>query len=472
MGRRLNEFGQRVFTQESNTYRLVGGIDGTLGDWSGPLKGWAWDTSFVYGSAANTTDNKGSLRSTRIGSAIGPSMFDPATGKAVCVQTPGDLSTAIDGCVPLNLFGGAGTITPDMVGGLGFDGTDKAQWNMSSLELSLNGELFKLMSDRPSSLAAGYEYRREWGYTLPNTIAASGESSGSNYNASTPGGFNSSSFYGELSIPLVSNVPGAEEVELDASARASHYSNFGNNTTYKLGARWSPLRDITLRGTYSTAFRAPSILELFAGQADSFETAVDPCADPATAPASCGPAAGNNYNQNQVRSLVGGNPGLKPEEAKIWTVGLVYQPRQIEGLSFTADYYLIDVSKTITTVTTPIILDGCYKGGNQAYCALITRNPDNAYRISRVVDTNLNAGKLATAGLDLALRYDLRATPARTGQLLGRRELAAEVRPDPPRRQRAALQEHRRRHHRRREPGRGAVEGDRVRGLGRSRRGR
>ncbi|HET6440215.1 MAG TPA: TonB-dependent receptor [Anaeromyxobacter sp.] len=415
-GRRLVEFGDRVFTQEDNTWRLVGGLRGEIGDWGSFLKGWEWNTSIVYASNNNTFDNKGSLRADKINAAIGPSMLDPVTNQPICVSTPGNAASVIPGCVPLNVLGGAGTITPAMIGGLAFDGTDRSQWNMSSFEVNVDGELFKLLAEQPASLAAGYEFRREWGYALPNPISGADESTGNNYLASTPGGYEVNSFYAELSLPLISNVPAVELLELTGSLRASHYSNFGGNTTYKVGARYSPIRDVTLRGTISTAFRAPSVLELYSGHADNFEQATDPCAniDPnaanaATLTANCGAAANNGFGNDQIHSTSGGNSSLKPEEAKIWTAGLVYEPRQLEGLSFTLDYYLINIDKTIGVLGTPTILDLCYNQGQAAYCSLVTRAP-NGFP-TNVMDTNLNVGKLETSGIDLAARYDLKSTP-------------------------------------------------------------
>jgi outer membrane receptor protein involved in Fe transport len=188
VGRRLVEFGDRVFTQDSNTYRLVGGLRGEIGDWGAFFKGWAWNTSLVYASNNNTYDNQGSLRADKINAALGPSMIDPATGQPICVTSPGNPATKIEGCVPLNTLGGPGSITPSMISGLAFDGTDRASWSMSSLEVNADGELFKLWAQQPASLGAGYEYRREWGYALPNPISGAGESSGNIYLASTPGG--------------------------------------------------------------------------------------------------------------------------------------------------------------------------------------------------------------------------------------------------------------------------------------------
>ncbi len=180
--------------------------------------------------------------------------------------------------------------------------------------------------------------------------------------------------YGELSVPIVNHLPFAEEIEATAAARVFNYSNFGSDVTYKFGGRWTVIRDVTLRGTYSTGFRAPSIGDLYQGLADGFPSVSDPCAgtnpDIRTA---CGAAWNNGDNQTQLRSQSGGNPALKPETAKIFTIGTVLEPSFVKNFTVTADYYYISLDQTIGTIGASTILSGCYFRGISAYCDLITR---------------------------------------------------------------------------------------------------
>src|SRR5207302_8609056 len=93
--------------------------------------------------------------------------------------------------------------------------------------------------------------------------------------------------YAELSIPVIGNLPFADDIEATGAVRVSAYSNFSTQTTYKLGGRWRVIRDVTIRGTYSTGLRAPSISDLFLRQADSFPHVSDPCKGPAPLPPNC-----------------------------------------------------------------------------------------------------------------------------------------------------------------------------------------
>ena len=102
---------------------MVAGLDGTLPDLLGPFKGWSWDASFNFGRTDATFILDGSLQSSRIAAALGPSML--IGGKPTCVGTAGDASTAIAGCVPLDLFHGSPSITKDQVDYLVFTGTSK-----------------------------------------------------------------------------------------------------------------------------------------------------------------------------------------------------------------------------------------------------------------------------------------------------------------------------------------------------------
>jgi outer membrane receptor protein involved in Fe transport len=408
--RRMVELGNRVFDSEVDTLRVVGGFDGTVLESAGPLAGWAWDVSFNYGRSWGTTTIDGMLRTDRLAEAIGPSMEDPETEQDICVRTPGDPASKIEGCTPLNLFGGAGSMPAAVGEYLRFRGVDRHHWSLGSVQANANGELFKLFSGRPIGLAVGYEFRREAGAFEPNAVSAAGLSSGNNY-AATSGSFSVHEGYGEISVPILSGRPLVEELEATAAVRAFGYSTFGSDATYKLGVRWSPIRDVALRGTYSTAFRAPSIVELYAGAADTFSFAEDPCAVP-DAPPSCGAAANNGDESMQVRERIGGNPNLEPETARIWTAGIVIQPRWVKGLSLAVDYYRIRLRDYVTVLGAQVILDGCYDRGIQEYCQLVHRSADDFERIDWIDDANVNVGGVTTGGVDFAVRYDMRTTKA------------------------------------------------------------
>jgi outer membrane receptor protein involved in Fe transport len=431
VGRRLVEFGRREYRQDLNTFRVVGGVDGTLPDDLGPLRGWYWDASVNYGRTSGTFFTSGALRNSKVADAVGPSML--VNGVPTCVRTPGDPKTAIPGCTPINLLHvdvpgvpGGGSIDAAQIAGLAFDGTSRAYDGLFSIDLTTTGELFPLMADRPVSLALGYEFRRQSGSQIADPIAAAGDSADFNFQ-STSGQFSVHEGFAELSIPILSNMPGVRDLEASVAGRAVNYSTFGGKFTYKFGARYSPVRDLTLRGTYSTAFRAPTISELFLGQGETAPVATDPCAfgagaDPvlvAQCRATGVPASGSGDTGNQQLAHVGGNSQLQPETAKVFTAGFVLQPRMLRDFSITLDYYNVAVDNLIGTIGVAAILAGCYPGSAgaqyQPYCDRITRS--SAGRILFVNDLNANVGELRTDGLDLAVRYAIPTEFGRFGLL-------------------------------------------------------
>src|SRR5882724_10535714 len=369
-GRRLVEFGNRTYAEDLATFRVVTGLDGTLPAVTGPLQGWFWNATLSYGRTSGTFTTGGSFRNSRVASAVGPSMFD-AKGNPVCVDKPGDLSTIVAGCTPLNLVGGPGSIASSQQDYLGFTGTSRAYDQLTTVGADLGGDLFQLAADRPLSLALGYEYRHQLGSQIADPIAASGDSADFNFK-STSGGFYSNEGYAELSVPIFSNMPGIEALEASAAGRYVNYNTFGDKFTYKLGARYTPVRDLTVRGTYSTAFRAPSI-------------------------------SGDPGLQELTRT--GGNPNLRPETAKTFTAGLVIQPQMVRNLTFTVDYFNIRVDDAIGVTGTANILNGCYAGGVDEYCGLVVRN--NVSKIAYVNDFYANIGTIRTGGIDFAIRYML-----------------------------------------------------------------
>jgi outer membrane receptor protein involved in Fe transport len=406
--RRLVEFDRRTTSQDINNMHVVGGFDGTLPEAWGPLHGWFWETVGNFSRNDSTVLKTGNVRLTRLANALGPS-FVGADGAPHC----GTAATPIDGCVPLNLFGGPGSITKDQVDYLTYTGVQKGYNQLMAGQFNASGELFHLAAEQPVGLAVGYEIREVSGGSIPDPITVAGETSG-NKGLITEGKYSVNEFYGELSIPILDKRPGVEVLELVAAARESLYSNFGSTFNYKFGARYAPVRDFTLRGTYSTAFRAPNIPELYQGNTDNFASVSDPCAGPNIDPNStlgknCGLAVNNGDDQTQLRSKVGGNPNLKPETAHIGTVGVVVQPRWVKGLAVTLDYYNTTVDDKIVPLGENTILQGCYPGtAGQApkYCEFVTRDP-TTQRINTILNLNTNAGSDHLDGLDFAATYDV-----------------------------------------------------------------
>ena len=410
--KRTVEFGERSFRQDLDTFRVVAGLDGSLGEWSGPFSGWTWDLDYNHGRTSGTQLETGQIRMPNVANAVGPSMMISGTPR--CLRVPGDPTTVIAGCVPMDVLHGVGALGQAAKSYVSYDGTDWGTNQQDIFSANFSGELFKVWAEQPAGLAIGADYRRESASFQNNPINGNSESSGNNA-GSTYGGYNVKEAYAELVIPLLSGIPFVEDLEFQAAVRYNDFSTFGTNSTYKLGARWSPIRDLIARATYGTAFRAPNVAELFGGAADSYPRVTDPCNNPSdpvvAARCKSGPGVvpgGNSFDTSvQFLSKTVANANLGPETATTLTAGVVLQPQMIKNFSVTVDYYNLNVAKTITQRGASFILDQCYRAAVQdgSMCNLIVRN--DVGQIILINDERANLGNYHTTGIDFAVRYAL-----------------------------------------------------------------
>jgi outer membrane receptor protein involved in Fe transport len=386
--RRMVEAGNRLFSSEGTTARVVVGVDGGFP----VLEEWSWEAYLNYGRTDTITVSNGELSRSRLAAALGPD------------------SGCTGGCVPLDVFSGPGGITQQMVDYISFVGVDRGYSEQLVAAANLDGPLFYLWAEDPVAAAFGYEFRREEGADTPNPLTASGDSTGNNREP-TAGSYDMSSVYAELAVPVLSNRPGVQSLELSAAARVT---TFENSTTYKLGFRYNPLAVFAVRGTVTTAFRVPSVAELYRGQADSFPNVADPCSsvrgnlDDPTVAANCaadGYAGGIPDDRTQVLTTVGGSPELEPETADTFTLGLVLEDQLVRGLTASIDYYRIAIDNAIQGTGAGTILASCYQqaAGNRRFCDQIQR--DGAGFVQNINDLDANVGGFRAEGIDLGLRY-------------------------------------------------------------------
>jgi outer membrane receptor protein involved in Fe transport len=404
--RRMVEAGNRSFIQDVNTFRFVAGLDGNFP--VPALEGWKWESSFNYGRTAATEVKEGLLQLSHVRDAVGPSYRD-ADGVARC-GTPTEPGP--EGCVPLDLLGGEGSITPEMLQYLTYTGTANGHTQQQVWSAKAGGPIMKTPWDGDITLALGVSHRREAGGFQPDPLTATGDTTG-NKGEPTAGKYNVSDAYAELSVVPVTDHAAAKWLEVNGAARGVNYDTFGSALTWKTGALWKINGGFAVRGTYGTAFRAPNIGELFSGQSDSFPSAEDPCStlngplDPVVA-ANCladGIPVDYTDDRTQLPARVGGNPQLDAEKANILTTGIVYEPTFLEGFAATVDYFRVSVNNAIQARGANIILSNCYSQVDRADCDKIQRNGMNL--ITEITDTASNIGGNDTDGIDFGLQYDV-----------------------------------------------------------------
>jgi iron complex outermembrane receptor protein len=404
INRRFVETGGRSFNQDVRTFAVNAGFEGTL---TFGEKYFDWEAGYFRGeNQANNTTN-GLMNVIALRQALGPSFRD-ATGVARC----GTPTAVIAGCVPLNLLGGVGSITPEMLDFVSFTAHDEYNYTQRTYYANISGELFDLPGG-PLGFSFGLEHREESGYDSPDALINSGNTTG-NARTATEGSYSLDEAYLEFAVPVLADVPFAKLLDFSLATRYSDYSNFGDTLNSKFGFRWKPIDDLMIRGNWTEGFRAPSIGELFAGQADSFPTLSDPCNvnnyanQIPSAQAQCVaegvPAGGYQQNNPQIRITVGGNPELQPEKAESTTLGFVYSPSFVEGLDVSLDWWQIELTDAITTIGGANIIQQCLdSGGTSPTCALYTREPGG--QIIDLLNTTTNIGGTKVEGYDMTLSY-------------------------------------------------------------------
>jgi iron complex outermembrane receptor protein len=422
--RRLSEAGDRQFLDKVSTFRFVAGVNGTL-PFDGPFKDWNYEVSYNYGSTSETSGTTGELLNGRLADALGKSTT--LNGTPICIGPDGaqiiykiNFEPTLP-CVPLNILVANGQISKAQLKNLTFNDAGQGTDNQGTLLATTNGRLATLPNHGEITLSVGVDYRSEDGESNPPSVASVGDGYTTDNSAKpTEGHFNTYEGYAEAAIIPFAGGEIARLVEFDLGARVVDHSQFGADFTYKAGGLFRTVDGLAVRGTYATAFRTPTFLDLFEGQTERTPFVEDPCdASPpsvaggtktlgATAQTRCGAQgvpAGSKFNTNQQISFIGGNAGLTAETAATATVGLVFEPPQVPGLALSADYWHIKIDNAIETLGVATILASCYGRGVQAFCDLVKRD-GATHRITEIDQSPQNVARTTTSGLDLALMYD------------------------------------------------------------------
>jgi outer membrane receptor protein involved in Fe transport len=396
--RRITETGARNALDERNAFRALGGVRGPITD------SLNYEAYYFYARTRNSQIQSGNISRQAFQAGIN------GTGTPINIYAPGAITGA-----------GLNAIAVPT------QNTDVA--NLQVASAALNGVLgnFGWGEADDVGFALGVEWRSVSAQFIPDQALGSGDIIGFNAGAPTQGGYNVAEAFGELRIPLVADVPGFHRLELNGAARYSDYSleAVGSTWTYAAGAEWAPVPDITFRGQYQRAVRAPNVDELFGGQTVGFPAAIDPCsqaaaATNATVRALCiatGVPAAQVGNPNlqinpQIPGIFGGNPDLQEETANTWTVGAVIRPSFIPRLNITIDAYDIEIDNVISVLggSPANILNLCYnvvQNAQNVYCQAINRNSAGIISGEQfsIEVLNANIASYTTRGIDLTVDY-------------------------------------------------------------------
>jgi iron complex outermembrane recepter protein len=367
---RLAEAGGRTNDVDSTTTRFVGGTKGLLAGWD-------------YDAAVNYSESR--VIDSYVNGYVRTSAFDTAfaTGN-------------------INPFG------PSDAAGLALLNSTKisdeardSKGTTTSFDIKASRPVFA-MGGGEAAIAVGLEVRREKMDFTPSALLAAGEIRGDSPATPFGGSRNVAALFGELSLPI------SKTLEAQLALRFDDYNDVGNTTNPKIGLRWTPTKEILLRTSYGTGFRAPTLADLYTpirlGQTNGVYNDLLGCIRQGNIDNTDNP----DYCGIQPDKLRGGSTNLKPEKSKQFSLGLVVEPSSL--LSVSVDYWRIDKRDVIT------YSEGAFFENPAFYSAFITRDAaDPALgsipgRILSIDARPRNTATLKTSGVDLGFDVKLGKT--------------------------------------------------------------
>ncbi len=332
--------------------RFLVGAEGDI-DFAGT--NWDWDAHASYGKMFGTLKSKGAIDRTRYPKAVNSVLVN---GAPVCsVNADADTTNDDPLCVPYNPFG-TGVNSAAAVDYL----QGRYGWNVQRLiqkvaAVNFAGEPFSTWAG-PVSVAFGYEYRNEKMRQISDPEEQANptiwfQAAGQPYT----GSFTVHDIYAEAVVPLATNQPWAESLDINGAIRGTDYSTYGSVVTYKVGGTYAPTDEVRFRLTQSRNIRSPTLVDLFQAGSTSRSSSTDP------------------FNNNAVinsQITTSGNPNLGPEKSNDIGFGVVYQPEWFDGFNVSVDYYRIKIKDAVNLVGSQDLINFCFQG-NQTACSQIQR---------------------------------------------------------------------------------------------------
>lgn len=390
---RLAEFGNRIFRNQTDATLITAGIKGEN------IAGkWNFDSGYSYSSIRDTSRNTlvSASRFNRLLNAA-DSFFQPGSADYLGTTSPYNPFGYYQVSIPNNakIVGAALINTKDL---------NESKLNQVNAVIS-TGSLLDLPAGSVG-FALGADFRHEELNQYPDPYGATGDLIGSSPTANTQGHRKAWGVFGEWSVPIVKNMPGAHDLSATLAVRHEEFMTEHEKTTVpKIGIRWQPVDDsITIRASWSKGFRQPSLYELYSTPTSG----LTPIQHPLT---------GANEPEQDV--TVAGNRRLAPEKTKYLNTGIVWSPQfsSLKGLTIAVDYWEANRRGTVTnnyqdTVNryfgrTPT--GAAAPGGLLPGESVVLFTNGNIRTVNSVF---FNIGETKVAGFDYSANYALRTDAA------------------------------------------------------------
>ena len=427
----------------TDTFRGVLGLEG---DFSAGDRDFYWSVSGSY-ARVEGSQRRWEVDNAKYNNAINAVL---SGGQIVCgINADADTTNDDPACAPINPFGD-GNVSDAARNYVSVRAGQDYTNEQIDLLATFGGDLIELPGGF-AKFSLAYEHRDESAEFVPLEANQLGLFGGGTMEQVQSGSYNTDEISGELLIPLVDstmNVPFVEALELTAAGRYVDNSIAGKEEVWDFGLRWQPVDGVTLRGSRSRNFRAPTLTQLFAPETTSLgAVGRDPCdadritsgSNPDVRYANClalfeanpgygvladGSNAGDSAaerlasfqdpaeNFQRATITTGGNPDLRNEISDTLTYGIVLQPAFIPGLTISADRIEIDLEDGLSPLTTEDFAAACFDNANPdpAVCDAFTRldNPDGLNPGGTILlgtTTTFNAGVIKYRGEVYAVDY-------------------------------------------------------------------
>lgn len=386
------DFGGRGELHERETYSIVGGVSGTFNS------DWKYEIAANYGHLRTYYETQGNINRAKYANSI--NAVRNGAGQIVC-GINADASTTNDdpSCVPVNLFGN-GQVSQAALNYFGVTSSRVQTASLFNITGYVAGDMSQLfeLPGGPIAFVLGGEYRRQKSFAAYDDLTKSGQTFLNSILDFTPPTLEVKEVFGEVSIPLLSNMRFAQELTVNAAGRYSDYNigQTGGVFAWNISGIYAPVRDLRFRASYAKSVRAPTQGDLFSSPSQTFINGfADPCSqtrinDNPNRKANCA-AAGvpttqtfngttepfTNIPASGISANNGGNPNLNEERGRSFTAGAVFEPSAIRGLSLTVDYYDITIKNVIFSLGGQTVINQCYDnpgGINNPFCAAVFRN--------------------------------------------------------------------------------------------------
>jgi iron complex outermembrane receptor protein len=349
--------------------------------------GWDWELSHSWSRSKAREHNRGLVNADHLQRGIGPA--------ADCQ------SLAIDGCIPVNLFGLPGAVDSLQQDYLEVTGKVIGESKLSSYSFTAARKLWEVPHG-VVDFAFGVEYRDESTSEKPDQRLSTGSTIGGTNFQATQGKRDATEIYAESIAPVWRSANQQQQLDIELAVRYSSYSDFGNISTPKYGMRFQITPGLMLRATHAQGFRAPNLTELHQGKTEAQAFINDPCTLLSNVGRLPGCTQQADPTRNQFLTVTGGNPQLDPEKSRSYGAGLVWTSGSIDGLSATIDYFDIETSEVVDS-SAQFLVD--QNATFERFEDRVTR--DDQGNLQLVTATKLNVGTRRVQGADGRLTYRL-----------------------------------------------------------------